>query len=136
MISCRLRFICSFVAFNLLARLPAPAVIAGEGNKKLAIHYEWRPDTETRNGSVVSIVITDNHDSTLTFSMPAWTPGAYRVAEYGRQVREVTAMSNSKQALRVDKLDVDSWQVRAGNKLALTFTYRVEKSASFFGGTT
>jgi predicted metalloprotease with PDZ domain len=123
-----------FVAFNLFTMLLALLATADEKKKQLTVHYEWRPDDETRNGSIVSVVITNNNDSTLTFSMPGWTPGAYRFAEYGRQVREAKAMSNDKQALRVDKLDIDSWKVHAGGNRALTFTYRVEKPLSFFGG--
>ncbi|MCI0696721.1 PDZ domain-containing protein [candidate division KSB1 bacterium] len=107
---------------------------AEEKDKQLTIHYEWRPDTETHNGSVVSIMITNNNDSTLTFSMPGWTPGAYRFAEYGRHVREVKARNHDHQTLRVDKLDDDSWQVQAGGNHAIAFTYRVEKPLSFFGG--
>ncbi|MGH7457225.1 MAG: hypothetical protein ACRENG_38100, partial [bacterium] len=59
-----------FIAFNLFTMLLALFAIAGEKNGKLTIHYEWRPDTETHNGSVISILITNNNDSTLTFSMP------------------------------------------------------------------
>lgn len=107
---------------------------ADEKNKQLKIHYEWRPDDETRNGSVVSILITNNIDSTLTFSMPGWTPGAYRFAEYGRHVREVKARNHDQQTLQVDKLDDDSWKVYSNGNRTITFTYRVEKPLSFFGG--
>jgi predicted metalloprotease with PDZ domain len=123
-----------FVAVNLFTMLLALSASAGEKNEKLTIHYEWRPDTETRNGSVVSILITNNTDSTLTFSMPGWTPGAYRFAEYGRHVREVKARNHDHQTLQVDKLDADSWKVHAGGNHTLTFAYRVEKPLSFFGG--
>jgi predicted metalloprotease with PDZ domain len=98
------------------------------------IHYEWRPDTETRNGSVVSIMIANNRDSTLTFTMPGWAPGAYFLAEYGKNVREVKATSRDKQTLTINKAGDHSWQVHTGGQQSLTFTYRVEKPMSFFGG--
>jgi predicted metalloprotease with PDZ domain len=123
-----------FVAFNLFTMLLTLSASADEKNKQLTIHYEWQPDTETRNGSVVSIVIANNHDSTLTFSMPGWSPGAYFFAEYGKNVRDVKATSNDGQTLRVDKLDTDSWQVHAGSSQTLSFTYRIEKPINFFGG--
>jgi predicted metalloprotease with PDZ domain len=119
----------------MLAALVAHVATADEpNNKQLTIHYEWQSDTETRNGSVVSIKITGNQDSTLTFTMPGWSPGAYFFVEYGKNVREVKANSSDNQALAVTKAGDHSWQVHTGGSQSLTFIYRVEKPMSFFGG--
>src|SRR5574341_574741 len=128
----RLRSLCCLIPFVLLA-ITNHTPYATQDNNQLTIHYEWRPDIETRNGAIVSIMISNHHDTMLTFSMPAWSPGAYRFAEYGRNVREVEAASKDGQALRVVKLDTDTWQVYSNGNPTLTFAYRVEKTPDFFG---
>ena len=43
--------------------------------------------------------------------MPVWAPGSYLVREFARHVERLKAQAANGQALRVDKLDKNTWRV-------------------------
>lgn len=51
---------------------------------------------------------------TLLVSLPAWTPGHYKIEDYARYVRAFDARDAAGRALRWDKMDKDTWRILAG----------------------
>ena len=63
----------------------------------------------------------------VILSLPAWTPGAYQIANYARNVSEFGA-AQGVQAIRWDKLDADSWRIypEAGGVVELRYLVRAD----------
>lgn len=65
----------------------------------------------------------------LLLSLPAWTPGAYELSWYAKNVLSFAATGDGR-PLAWDKADYDTWRVRpAGAKsLTISFDYRADSS--------
>jgi predicted metalloprotease with PDZ domain len=63
----------------------------------------------------------------VLLSLPAWTPGAYEISNFARNVWNFNA-SGGERALTWDKLDHDTWRVQPGSAHAATvsFDYRAD----------
>ena len=59
-----------------------------------------------------------------TLSLPAWTPGSYRIRDFGKHVYDVEAAGRDGAALRVEQVDKQTWKVRNGGG-PFTVRYRV-----------
>jgi predicted metalloprotease with PDZ domain len=84
---------------------PAPAVTN--------IRYELTFDSSTarRRSLRVAMHFDVAAAGTVLLSMPAWTPGAYELSNYARNVSAFTAESGGR-PLTWDKTDFDTWRVR------------------------
>jgi predicted metalloprotease with PDZ domain len=83
----------------------------------------------------------------VLLSMPAWTPGAYEIANFARQVSAFDARSAGR-ATRWDKLDPDTWRILPEGRGEVEVRYRVRADTldtsrawtredfGFFNGTT
>lgn len=60
----------------------------------------------------------------LLLSMPAWTPGAYELAQHARFVSSFSA-TKAAQPLHWDKLDPDTWRIRVPEPGPVQLQYRV-----------
>ncbi len=63
----------------------------------------------------------------VVLSLPAWTPGAYEISDFARNVAELTATQGNAE-LRWDKLDFDTWRVRprGAGRVTVTFQYQAD----------
>lgn len=61
----------------------------------------------------------------VSFFIPKIIPGSYRVADYGRFVSDLKAFDKKNTALKVERLDDNSWKIKKAKKLA-KITYWVE----------
>lgn len=77
------------------------------------IRYELTFDSSTarRRSLRVAMHFDVAVAGTVLLSMPAWTPGAYELSNYARNVSAFTAESGGR-ALTWDKTDYDTWRVR------------------------
>jgi predicted metalloprotease with PDZ domain len=83
----------------------------------------------------------------LLLSLPAWTPGAYEIANFARHVSGFSATQNGR-PLRWDKHDPDTWRVYPERRGPVELRYRVRADSldtahswtgadfGFFNGTT
>lgn len=58
----------------------------------------------------------------VLLSLPAWTPGAYEISNYARLVSGFAATAGGK-PLRWDKLDPDTWRIRANGAREVTVSF-------------
>lgn len=54
---------------------------------------------------------------TMTFQMPAWSPGAYSVTNYGRYVKNFKALTRAGKSLATTQLTENRWQIANAAKL-------------------
>ena len=83
----------------------------------------------------------------VLLSMPAWTPGAYEIADFAKQVSAFYARQGGRE-LRWDKLDPDTWRIVPSARGEVELSYKVRADTldpsrawsredfGFFNGTT
>ncbi|MGQ0643252.1 MAG: M61 family metallopeptidase [Gemmatimonadaceae bacterium] len=64
----------------------------------------------------------------VLLSLPAWTPGAYEISNFARNVWSFSALGSGDRPLVWDKLDQDTWRVRptAAGPVTVAFNYRAD----------
>lgn len=70
----------------------------------------------------VDMSFTAGSDQPVILALPAWTPGAYELDYFARSVLRFNAESNGR-ALVWDKVDYDTWRVRAQPNTAVTVSF-------------
>jgi predicted metalloprotease with PDZ domain len=87
--------------------LPPPVVSIGQ------IDYQITFDRSTAPARTLGVAMrfTADQAGPLELSLPAWTPGAYEISNYARQVSSFGATASGR-PLEWDKLDYDTWRVR------------------------
>jgi predicted metalloprotease with PDZ domain len=59
----------------------------------------------------VEMAIKGIRDTSLSVSMPAWSPGIYRIENYSRNVQDFHAVNQRNQALKWEQTDKQTWQI-------------------------
>lgn len=128
----------SFAVLPLLVFLPLASVLAqrvsprsGAAGADLSapvmnLRYEVAFNRQTaaqRHLRVTTSFGTPGKDAVL-LSLPAWTPGAYELSNYARNVRNFDVTGDGK-ALTWDKLDFDTWRVKpdGAKQIVVTFDF-------------
>ncbi|MDP9206832.1 MAG: PDZ domain-containing protein [Gemmatimonadota bacterium] len=117
----------------LVATLLVPAVTSPQGIATSAplsdIRYEvtfTRPNAARR---VVSsaMTFTVGGDAPVILSLPAWTPGAYEISNFARNISNFSA-EEAGNSLGWDKLDPDTWRVRprGAGEVTVRFDYQAD----------
>jgi predicted metalloprotease with PDZ domain len=70
----------------------------------------------------VTMTFSTTGSAPVLLSLPAWTPGAYEITNYARWVTAFTATGDAR-TLGWDKLDYDTWRVRADGAKTVTVTF-------------
>ncbi len=88
------------------------------------VRYEVTVNRATLGARQLHVVTTFGVASTapVLLSLPAWTPGAYEISNFARQVSRFGAQQGS-DSLRWDKADYDTWRVwpRSAGQLSVSF---------------
>jgi predicted metalloprotease with PDZ domain len=94
----------------VLLNLP---VLAQDGARVSAVRYQLRFDSETAREHLVDVTMTFELAGTapVQLSLPAWTPGAYEISNFARNVRGFEARQDTT-SIRWDKIDYDTWRLR------------------------
>ncbi len=70
----------------------------------------------------VQMQFTVRGNEPVLLSLPAWTPGAYEISDYARNVSGFAATFGSR-ALRWDKLDPDTWRIHPDGAREITVRF-------------
>jgi predicted metalloprotease with PDZ domain len=66
------------------------------------------------------------HGKSMDFSLPAWAPGSYVIANYAKYVQEFSARDASGKTLAWEKIDKQTWRVSGyAAPQKLTISYRI-----------
>ncbi len=130
----RLAFFRSLVPFALAAATPASAQRndprAAEVSAPVTdLRYEvafTRATSATRSLKVTTRFAVAGRDPIL-LSLPAWTPGAYELSFFARNVSAFDVSGDGK-ALRWDKLDYDTWRIvpDGARAIVVSFTFAAD----------
>jgi predicted metalloprotease with PDZ domain len=88
------------------------------------VRYEvtFDPSTAATRTLRVGMTFDVTGPGPVLLSLPAWTPGAYEISNFARWVSNFAATSAGR-ALGWDKLDYDTWRVRADGAKNVTVTF-------------
>jgi len=88
------------------------------------IRYEVTFDARTAPARTLHVAMTFDvgGPGPVLLSLPAWTPGAYEITNFARWVSNFSAASGGKE-LGWDKLDYDTWRIRADGAKNVTVTF-------------
>ena len=88
------------------------------------VRYEVTFDPTTAPSRTLHVAMTFDvtGQGPVLLSLPAWTPGAYEISNFARWVSAFGATSGGK-ALSWDKLDPDTWRVRADGAKNVTVAF-------------
>src|SRR5467141_1540688 len=124
---------------SIIAPLIAVAMAASTGSHQVAaqstatsapltdISYEvtfTRANAERRLVSS-AMTFTVGGIAPVILSLPAWTPGAYEIANFARNISNFSA-EEAGNSLNWDKLDPDTWRVspRGAGEVTVRFDYQ------------
>ena len=88
------------------------------------VRYEVTFDPTTAPSRTLHVAMTFDvtGQGPVLLSLPAWTPGAYEISNFARWMSEFGATSGGK-ALSWDKLDPDTWRIRADGAKNVTVAF-------------
>ena len=111
--------------------LPNPTQSAPIGN----VAYEVSFDSASASQHTIKVRMTFDvkGPGDVVLSLPSWTPGAYEISNYARYVSLFTPTGASG-ALAWDKLDYDTWRIRAAGQKSVTvaFDYQADSLDNAF----
>ena len=109
----------------------APGLVPAQSRPSISapvtgLHFDvtlGAAQVESRTVSVMARFDVEG-DAPVLLSLPAWTPGAYEIANFARHVTSFSAMQQGR-PLRWDKLDPDTWRVVPARRGAVEVRYSV-----------
>jgi predicted metalloprotease with PDZ domain len=116
---------------GLLAGQGAPsscaAACAAAGPRSAAIgDVRYRLEFDAAHGVSravgVQMTFTVRGDDAVLLSLPAWTPGAYEISDYARNVSDFSAAAGVR-TLRWDKLDPETWRIHPDGAREITVRF-------------
>ena len=124
------------VIFTLLSLSAAPLGSSAVPAQSIAtsaplsdIRYEVTFTRSNGDRRLVSSAMTFTVGGTapVVLSLPAWTPGAYEISNFARNISNFTAEETGT-SLSWDKLDPDTWRVRprAAGEVTVRFDYEAD----------
>ncbi|OIP69532.1 MAG: peptidase M61 [Oscillatoriales cyanobacterium CG2_30_44_21] len=95
-------------------------------NKSPQITYRLSIPEPENHLLEVELAIANWQNDTLDLKLPVWTPGSYLVREYAKNVQEFTALDDSGELLKWQKISKNHWQIKCQNQSPnFTIRYRV-----------
>jgi predicted metalloprotease with PDZ domain len=121
----------SAVLAGFLLAVSAPKPIVGQGLPVRSapitdVRYDVTFDSATAVSHTLNVSMSFRTAGTdpVLLSLPDWTPGAYEISYFARDVEDFTATAG-RDALRWDKVSFDTWRVWPGgpDSVTVAFTY-------------
>lgn len=110
------------IRINLLALM---TTVATSSIAAPSIHFEVSFKEPQAHYAEIKMEISDLRKEYIDVKMPVWTPGSYLVREYSRHVESVEACDADGADLTVQKIDKNTWRIKAGKANMVTFSYRI-----------
>src|SRR5439155_21123702 len=77
----------------------------------------------------VEIQIKGIREGSVSVSIPAWSPGIYRIENYARNIEDFRATNTRNQPLKWEKTDKQTWRVTKANADDVSVRYQVFSTA-------
>lgn len=94
------------------------------GLEAKSIHYDLSMPEPHTHLFEVEMTLEGARGSEVV-ALPVWTPGSYLVREYARNVQDMSARSEDKTPLEIQKIDKNHWQIKGKGRQDIIISYRV-----------
>ena len=112
----------------LFLALATNAVASAQSNRDdltpLEISYNTTV-SEDHQSLRIDMRVENVRRPTLHVVMPAWTPGAYRIGNYGTRVEDLLVMGLDEGTLEVTRMDSGSWSIATEGVSEVQLSYKV-----------
>jgi predicted metalloprotease with PDZ domain len=125
MLRTRLKSLLGFgflLAAPLRAQGPAPAPTQSAPIANIRYEVTFDSATAAQRTLKVRMSFDVKGAGDVVLSLPSWTPGAYEVSNYARYISIFTPLGDG-QLLGWDKLDYDTWRIRAAGKKSVVVSF-------------
>lgn len=82
----------------------------------------------------ISLYLDNINDDTIYLSLPAWRPGRYEMANFAKNIYQVTAESVQEGALKTEKVSKDRWKITVGDAHKVIVKYQYYANQMDGGG--
>src|SRR5690554_6877623 len=89
------------------------------------IHHELSMPAPETHYFHVETTLTDFSEEKVVLTMPVWSPGSYLVREFPKNVKLLLAKDENGQALPVQKISKNQWEISKGKAKKVTVNYEV-----------
>lgn len=104
----------------VVACVIVPGNAQAKAGSAAAVRYELNFEKPNTHLLAVTIHVSGLSGASTDFSLPAWSPGAYRIMDYAKNVQDFHATSLNQKPLAWYKTDKQTWRVElAGNQEAI-----------------
>jgi predicted metalloprotease with PDZ domain len=106
-------FLCVVVSLCLCADAAAQAIYAENQlpARGVEIAYTLNIKNPTSHLYEVEMSIKGIRETTVSVSLPAWSPGMYRIENYARNVQDFRALNAHNQPLNWEQADKQTWRI-------------------------
>src|SRR3989441_311019 len=120
-------FLCILCLFVAVPSSFAQAIYAENQipARGVSIEYTVAFKNPTSHVYDVEIQIKGIRDASVSVSMPAWSPGIYRIENYARNVQDFRATNTRNQALSSEQTDKQTWRIAKQNAEDVEVRYQV-----------
>lgn len=119
---------CLLAALGVLLALALPSAAAPPARVAYTVAVADIPAKTYR----VTVRAEGVTEPTVSFAIPAWTPGWYVITQAQKNISRVSAAAGDK-ALPVTPVDPRTWRVEAGGAPTVTFSYDLKASDRNYG---
>ncbi|HLG43323.1 MAG TPA: PDZ domain-containing protein [Planctomycetota bacterium] len=110
-----------------LALALAPLCLAAAAqDRDLVVSYTVFVDKPESGAIGIEMEVQGNAQEVVRVAIPAWAPGAYRIREYHKAVKQVKAHDGSGRALKVERENDLTWRIEAGDSQTVGVAYELE----------
>lgn len=103
---------------------PAPAAMRSAPITNVGYELTFTPGTAANRTVSVAMTFSVAGTQPVFLAMPAWTPGAYEISEFAKNVSKFAPVAGSA-AVRWDKADPRTWRLFPARAGAIRITYDV-----------
>src|SRR5215467_4554205 len=105
----------------------AQAIYAANQLPSNGVEIEYTLDLKNPSSHLydVEIAIKGIRETQLSVSLPAWSPGIYRIENYSRNVQDFHAVNGRNQPLKWEQTDKQTWRIAKQSADDVTIRYQV-----------
>jgi predicted metalloprotease with PDZ domain len=99
--------------FWFVPAAPAQAIYAENQIPARGVTIDYTVNIKNPSSHIydVEITIRGIREASITVSMPAWSPGMYRIENYARNVQDFNAVNARSQTLKWELIDKQTWRI-------------------------
>ncbi len=95
------------------------------------LHYTVSMPQATKGKFHITLDAAGFNNDSIVFKMPNWMPGYYQLMNYANTVDSFTAKSSNGGVLQVNKINTNTWVVRAKKNSPFRVTYQIQTKRKF-----